>query len=384
MPYFSFSLKQNLLNKNDKFYNNSNITLDTTYFSKSTNLWKYFSKNNNQKYINFLKFEPRLKIKEVGKRILFCLPPGIGFGDIIEYSIAINQISTNKLFDKIGIAFVGQYLSFIKKNFKFNNLYDDFIEYNEMLKYDTIFHLSLEIKEFKLQKYLRSDIESVILKYFDIKKKPQFSNKINNEIKEINIFPISKSPIRSLQPKLIEGIINSFSNKYNINIIFDDSPISSYIENNIKVKNYKKFKPHSLEDLCQLIKNTQFGIFPDSGPLHFAKINKIKGVLITTTVGGEVLLSGYNTIKEIPNSFISNFCKSPCGLTNLINFQNKAGCYDSLNLKKNDFLKNINLNRFQRGSIRDKYIEAMINPVGCIKKININVVIEEIKTYINR
>ena len=384
MPYFSFSLKQNLLNENNIFYNNPNIVLDTTYFSKSTNLWKYFSKNNNQKYINFLKFEPRLKIKEVGKRILFCLPPGIGFGDIIEYSIAINQISINKCFEKIGIAFVGHYHSFIKKNFKFNNLYSDFIDYNEMLKYDTIFHLSLEIKEFKLQKYIRSDIETAMLNYFDIKKEPQFSNKINNEIKEISIFPISKSPIRSLQPKLIEGIISSFGNKYKINIIFDDSSISSYIENNIKVKNYKKFRPRSLEDLCQLIKNTQFGIFPDSGPLHFAKINKIKGVLITTSVGGEVLLNGYDTIKEIPNSFISNFCESPCGLTNLINFQNKTGCFDSLNLKKNDFFKNTNLNSFQRGSIKDEYIEVMTNPVGCIKKININVVIEAIKTYINK
>ena len=56
MPYFSFSLKQNLFEKNQKIYDFSKIQVNRVFFSKNTYLWKKLNKKKNKKYINFVKF----------------------------------------------------------------------------------------------------------------------------------------------------------------------------------------------------------------------------------------------------------------------------------------------------------------------------------------
>ena len=100
MPYFSFSLKQNFLIKDKNNSDFSEILIDTVYFSKSTYLWRVFNKKANQKYINFAKFEERKKAEFKKRSILFCLPPSIGFGDIVEYALAIKTIYENNIFQK--------------------------------------------------------------------------------------------------------------------------------------------------------------------------------------------------------------------------------------------------------------------------------------------
>ena len=383
MPYFSFSLKQNFFDKYGAIYGFSKIQADTTFFSKNTFLWKKLNNKKNKKYINFIKFERRTKVKLVKGSILFCLPPSIGLGDAIEYGIALNTICSNKNYINSAVVFTGKYISIFQKYFDLKKVYGDIISLKEMSKYDMIFHLSLEIKELKYQKYIRNDIEDVIVNYFKVNKKRICEKPIHQLVKKINIFPVSQSPIRSMPPILVDKIIESFQEDYEINIIFDkSSSISSYIEDNIKSVNFKKFSPRSLDDLCNIINNTEFGIFMDSGPLHVAKLLGVRGVMITTSVGGNVLLNKFSTIKEITNTFYSQYCKSPCGLTNLINFQNNIGCYESLEISKKNIIERQNLNSLQRGLIKNKYIDFMDNPVGCIKNINIDRIIKQISEYI--
>ena len=82
-----------------------------------------------------------------------------------------------------------------------------------------------------------------------------------------------------------------------------DAEISNYIEKYINDKIVKIIHPKNLHDLLLVIENINFGIFMDSGPLHVAKILNKKGVLITSSVGKEKLLSDFNNIKSIDNSF---------------------------------------------------------------------------------
>ena len=102
MPYFSFSIKENL--NSSEF---ENIKQNITYYSKSTKLWKLLNSKKMKSIINFIKFENRIKVSKLKKNILFCVPPSIGLGDAIEYGLAINSIKENLFFKKIGIAFVG-------------------------------------------------------------------------------------------------------------------------------------------------------------------------------------------------------------------------------------------------------------------------------------
>ena len=54
MPYFSFSLKQNFLSKDELLLLNiSQPELNKVYFSKNTNLWKHL---NKKKKFNEYKF----------------------------------------------------------------------------------------------------------------------------------------------------------------------------------------------------------------------------------------------------------------------------------------------------------------------------------------
>jgi len=380
MPYFSFSLKQNFFSKDELLSMNiAQPEQNKIYFSKNTNLWKHLNKKKNSININFHKFEERIKISKLGKKILFCLPPSIGLGDAIEYGLGIQSIIRSNKFNLVGIVFPGRYKIIFKKYFNILQVHGNIILEENLHKYDTIFHTTLEIYPFKNQKYTRSNIEQNIIKKFNVSKIRSDKTTLNTKIKKITIFPISQSPIRSMPLKLLNSLIENFNDNYSIDIIFDNSSkISKYLEECVCLKNSNKLYPSSLLDLCHIVENTDFGVFMDSGPLHLAKILGKRGILIITSVGGNILLDNFSTIKEIKNNYKSNYCTSPCGLTNVFNYENKVGCYQYLSIKKNNLLKK-NLNLLQRGSIKNSYVNLMKHPVGCVKNLNLNKIIQSIQ-----
>ena len=95
MPYFSFSIKENL-----NLIEFENVKQNITYFSKNTKLWKLLHSKKMKQIINFIQFENRIKISILKKKILFCVPPSIGLGDAIEYGLAINSIKKNLFLKK--------------------------------------------------------------------------------------------------------------------------------------------------------------------------------------------------------------------------------------------------------------------------------------------
>ena len=177
MPYFSFSTKQTKPQLS-KF----NIKANNVYFSKDTTLWKLLNKQNKT-IIKFLKRERRIKLVNIQKNILFCLPPSIGLGDAIEYVSAINLVCQKINFDKVAVAFTGDYSFLFKKYFKQLNIYKYIIEKCELEKYDTIFHFTLEIKNLESQKYIRSNILEETLNYFNLQKIKKKNISINKNVK---------------------------------------------------------------------------------------------------------------------------------------------------------------------------------------------------------
>ena len=136
---------------------------------------------------------------------------------------------------------------------------------------------------------------------------------------------------------------------------------------------------NSLKQLIKIIKSTEFGIFVDSGPLHLAKIFDKRGLFIETSVSHRKLLNNCNTMKIISNNFKSDFCNGPCGLTNLFNLNNEAGCFFSHKIKYYDFKKIKNINSLQRGKLKNNYESLMDNPVGCVKNIDLKKIVNTIK-----
>ena len=108
------------------------------------------------------------------------------------------------------------------------------------------------------------------------------------------------------------------------------------------------------------------------------------GIFIASTVDNTILLNDFKTIHYIQNNYKSDYCKAPCGLTNIFNYKNNIGCYDSLKIKKNEILNLANFNNLQRGNLKKNYINLMTNPVGCINNINSKDVINKMNLILNK
>ena len=377
MPFFSFVLKKKI-NKEilsnfdeDKQKIFSNMHVNTKYFCKNTKLWKILNKKKYSNILTEITFEKRLKNQQISSKILFCLPPSLGLGDIVEYALAIEAIKKANIFLEIGIAFVGRYEEVFKKYFTVNNIFPEIISEETCSSFDTIFHTTLEIPVFKNQKFVRSDIEENLVNYFKVKKLRTVKKRYQSKIKKLTIFPISNSSMRIMPISLLEKIVKFFSNNYLIEIVLDtNSLLSNYFEKQLITSKANKIYPKNLDALLSLIEAIDFGVFMDSGPLHVAKILNIKGVLIENSVSSKILLNEFNSIKSFKNTYQSKFCEAPCGLTNIFNYDNNYGCFDSLEINKCDFNKIDNLNSLQRGSPSKNNEKFIDNPVSCLRNIN--------------
>lgn len=377
MPFFSFVLKKKI-NKEilsnfdeDKQKILSDMHTNTKYFCKNTKLWKILNKKKYSNFLTNISFEKRIKNQQIDSKILFCLPPSLGLGDIIEYALAVEAIKKANIFSEIGIAFIGRYEKIFKKYFTVSNIYPEIISEEVYNSFGTIFHTTLEIPAFKNQKFVRSDIEKNLINYFKVKKIRTTKNKYKDKIKKITIFPISNSSMRIMPIALLENIIEFFSDNYLIEIVLDiNSTLSNYFEKKFINNKAVKIYPKNLGALLSIIESIDFGVFMDSGPLHVAKILNIKGILIENSVSSKILLNDFNSIKSFKNTYQSKFCEAPCGLTNIFNYDNNYGCFDSLQINKLDFNKIDNLNSFQRGSAIDYNKKFIDNPVSCLKNIN--------------
>jgi len=374
MAFFSFSLLMNSF-----LHLSTKIEPNTKYYSKDIALSKEL--NNKNKITSFAKlnYEKRVNIVNVGKKLLICLPPKFGVGDAIEYGIAINSLIKINKFKKIGIAFISNHNYLFKEFFSFKDIYPLIISQDELTKYDTVFHITLEINALKYQKYKRSNIAQEICDYFDvplINYKKEINKVQNDDIKTISIFPISTSFLRSLPPHIIKEIINYFSNEYIIKIIFDNSDYSKYLSENIKSNNFIAVEPKNIESLVLEISKTNFGIFIDSGPLHIAKCFNINGILVETSVSSKTLLSNSNNIMSVKNKYQSNYCNGPCGLIDVFFYDNQIGCYETHKLNFKDISSFKNQKNLQRWNKRENNSHLISNRVGCIKQINVKNIIE--------
>jgi hypothetical protein len=178
---------------------------------------------------------------------------------------------------------------------------------------------------------------------------------------------------------IIEEIVGCFSNKYRIKIIIDNSDYSKYLIENIKNNNFIAVEPKNIESLIIEILKTNFGIFPDSGPLHIAKCFNKNGILIETSVSSKILLSNSKNIVALKNKYKSNYCNGPCGLVDIFAHDGKIGCYETHKLNFKDVTSFKNQKNLQRWNKKENNSHLISNPVGCIKQIDVKNIIELIR-----
>ena len=75
-------------------------------------------------------------------------------------------------------------------------------------------------------------------------------------------------------------------------------------------------------------------------------------------------------IKGIKNSFSSFNCMAPCGLTDIFNYKNNHGCFDSLKIDSAQIKKDNYKNIIHRG-VKNHYMKNFTKPVGCVSSLNV-------------
>ena len=377
MAFFSFELIKEPITHLSK-----QIKANQNYFSKDITLWKELKNRNKNKQFCLLKHENRSKITIIGKKLLICLPPKFGLGDAVEYGIALYSLIKSQKFNKVGIAFCSNHNFIFEKLFKFKNIYPFIISEEEIKKYDTIIHITLEIESLKFQKYQRSNIALEVCKYFSVPllKFKNFNYKKTTNL--ITIFPVSTSAIRSMPFKIIRQLAESFKHEYQIRVIIDNSFFSKHLEEQNLNNEILFIKPKDIQGLIAEISNINFGIFVDSGPLHLANIFDKKGLLVETSVSNEILLSNTNKIIVANNKYKSSYCHGPCGLVDIFSYKTNIGCYETSRISFKNIQSLGSLKNLQRWNKKDNKSDFIMNPVGCIKNIDIKNIIELIKINI--
>ena len=171
--------------------------------------------------------------------------------------------------------------------------------------------------------------------------------------------------------KTLNNLIKILIQKYQIEVYLDKrSEISNFVLSNLNTENVSVINPKDKSELFSMIKNIEYGLFMDSGPLHIAKMFKRRGLLLETSVASNILLKNYKLIKGIKNNFSSPFCKAPCGLTDIFNYDSRYGCYDSLSITSEKLKSNKFKNMISRG-VKNYYLKNTINPVNCVSALNV-------------
>ena len=123
---------------------------------------------------------------------------------------------------------------------------------------------------------------------------------------------------------ILEKLLYYFKKKFIVEVYFDkNSEISNFLLKKINKKDILIIDCKRKKDLVNSIKNIQYGVFMDSGPLHIAKLFNKRGVLIESSVSSKTLLNKNSNIFSIKNKYSSIYCKSPCGLTDLFNYNDE-------------------------------------------------------------
>ena len=179
---------------------------------------------------------------------------------------------------------------------------------------------------------------------------------------------------------VLNNLINSLKFFFLIEVYLDkNSEISNFLLNNIIKDDVKIYDCINKVELVNSIKKIEYGIFMDSGPLHVAKLFNKRGVLIESSVSSNILLDNYSEISSINNNFSSSFCKSPCGLTDLFNYNNKSGCYNTHKINYLDIHKYKERLYGGRRGLKNNYLSYIKKPVGCLQSLNVKNILNYIK-----
>ncbi len=189
--------------------------------------------------------------------------------------------------------------------------------------------------------------------------------------KQISIFPLASSPMRSLPIELCRYLVRKISEAgIKVTIFLNGKQRQSVVyAQSLQSLAGERVVLHpgcgSLGELLSVIADTDYSVFCDSGPAHLSKLFATRGIAIHTSAEAGPLRGRFNNLQTWQSKFVGKHCAAPCGLAGpWVDGQGRIGCMGSLDLPRQELLKRAVL-------IDDQTNQSMIaDPIPCVDDLN--------------
>ena len=218
------------------------------------------------------------------------------------------------------------------------------------------------------------DMEAELLSAFSLppceEDYPSAPRQIVNPRPAIGIFPLATSPLRTLPFTATIALARGLCETGAVTVYLnrDQGQGKAYLaalkgklpENVTIVEGLP-----SIGALMEAVRDTDYGVFADSGPAHMSKLFATPGTAIYTSAPGDILQGRFTNLRRWTVPYKGDHCAAPCGLAKLrLSRDGRIGCMGSLKCSLQD------LPGLPSGPHGDIARQLLEKPVPCVRLLS--------------
>ena len=306
-----------------------------------------------------------------GKSILVLLPSE-GLGDCILYAGAIRQLTQAFSPARLAIAFSGGSTDVFAHLGMAVEAYPLLLPRRVLLDADLVVDFKTDIPALQHTGLEMVAIDTLILRHLGLPTSYRWPyRRAPRRVRRIGIFPQSSSPIRTLPPALTGFLAAELlARGFAVEVMLEPRFRQGWLYREALMARLGRDAPivdhlASVDRLLEFIRDSDYGVFCDSGPAHASKLFDVPGFGIYTTVSADIVQGGFDNLARWSADYAGDWCRAPCGLVKLMQTKDgdRYGCMDSLRRRRADLAVPFRV----PDSERERFLLA--EPVGCVASL---------------
>jgi hypothetical protein len=279
-----------------------------------------------------------------GKSILVLLPSE-GLGDCILYAGAIRQLAQAFSPARLAIAFCGGSTDVFAHLHMAVEAYPLLLPRRVLLDADLVIDFKADIPELRHAGLEMVAIDTLILRHLGLPTSYRWPHRrAPRRVRRIGIFPQSSSPIRTLPPALTGFLVAELRARgFAVEVMLEPRFRQGWLYRESLVAMLGRDAPivdhlATVDRLLEFIRDSDYGVFCDSGPAHASKLSDLPGFGIYTTVAADIVQGGFTNLARWSADYAGDWCRAPCGLVKLMRTADgdRYGCMGSLRCRRAD------------------------------------------------
>jgi hypothetical protein len=305
------------------------------------------------------------------KSILF-LMPSEGLGDCILYAGAIRQLTQEFSPARLAIAFSARSTDVFAHLGMAVEAYPLLLPRRVLLDADLVVDFQTDIPALRRMGVEMVAIDTLILRHLGLPTSYRWPHRREpRRVRRIGIFPQSSSPIRTLPPALTGFLVTELRARgFAVEVMLEPRFRQGQLYREALVAMLGRDAPivdhlATVDRLLEFIRDSDYGVFCDSGPAHASKLFDVPGFGIYTTVAADIVQGGFDNLARWSADYAGDWCRAPCGLVKIMRAADadRYGCMDNLQCRRDDLTVPFRLPDTEG----ERFLLA--EPVGCVASL---------------